>query len=83
MVPNHPLFYELADAIVAAVVAFADRERSVSMGHYYWPHVDAEGRLLHADTGEVLHVVHQYYTRQHKRNLPLFYQKVAGWLRQF
>jgi len=66
-----------------SVVAFPDRARSVSMGHYVWPHADAEGRLLNADTREVLHIVHQYYTRQHRRNLPLFYQRVAPWLRQF
>ena len=53
------------------------------MGHYAWPHVDASGALSNKETGEALHVVHQYYTRQHRHQLPRYYAKVAPWLRGF
>lgn len=65
------------------VVCFPDMAHSVSMGHYAWPSRNANDELTNAHTGEVLHIVHQYYTRQHKNNLQIYYAKVAPWLRKF
>ena len=65
------------------VVCFPDMQYSVSMGHYAWPTRNARDELLNAHTSDVLHIVHQYYTRQHKNNLQVFYSKVAPWLAQF
>ena len=65
------------------VVCFPDMAHSVSMGHYAWPSRNANDELTNAHTGEVLHIVHQYYTRQHKNNLHIYFAKVAPWLRKF
>lgn len=80
---NLARYRELEASTDAAVLAFPDMAHSVSMGHYAWPDRNEKDELLNKDTRDVLTIVHQYYTRQHKANLPRFYAKVVPWLRQF
>lgn len=65
------------------VLAFPDMHYSISMGHYAWPDRNDKDEFLNTHSRAVLHIVHQYYTRQHKNNLQVFYRKVEGWFRQF
>jgi len=79
---NFARHLEMKTRSPGAVVAFADKTHSVSMGHYAWPTRDSSGQLLSLETREPLYIVHQYYSGQHHKDLGLYFAKVKPWLHE-